>query len=85
MTYTQVVEEIRRWKASDKWMLLEALLRDLRATSGEGVQTPSRLSPQQRLRIAKEFHGSIRPAEGAIPTDDEVRRIIVEERFSKYS
>ncbi|MCL5996479.1 MAG: hypothetical protein M1546_10570 [Chloroflexi bacterium] len=84
MTYTQVVEEIRRWKSSDKWLLLETLLRDLRAASREGAQTPQRLSQQQRLRIAKELHGSIRPTEGAIPTDEDVRRIIGEERFGKY-
>ena len=84
MTYAQVVEEIRRWKSSDKWLLLETLLRDLRTTSGEGVQTHQRLSQQQRVRIAKALHGSIRPAEGGIPTDEDVRRIIGEERFSKY-
>jgi hypothetical protein len=84
MTYTQVVEEIRRWKASDKWLLLETLLRDLRAASGEGVMPPTRLSPQQRLRIAEELHGSIRSPESAIPSDEDVRRIIEEERFGKY-
>ena len=84
MTYTQVVEEIRRWKSSDKWLLIEMLLHELRAASGEGAQTHQRLSQPQRLKIAKMLHGSIRPAQGAIPTDEEVRRIISEERSSKY-
>ncbi len=81
MSYTQVLEEIKKWDNDQKWLLLEKLLHELRQASEGHSESPS---SAKRLEIANALYGSIRPSDRSIPDDEEVRRILNEERFAKY-
>ncbi len=86
MTHKQVIDEVKQWPPDQKWLLLEALLHDLRPMAATvPTRATPRLSPQARLEIARRFHGSIRPSHGPVPTDDDVRQIIDEARMHKYA
>lgn len=85
MNYSQIMDEIKHWNSSDKWSLLELLLRDLRLEDDMATLSQQRTSVEERLRIARELHGFIKPIHGPVPTDDDVKQIIREERFGKYA
>ena len=84
MTQAQVFEEIKRWSPAEKWTLLETLLRDLRGDDLAGMSDSQPLTAQERLAIAKALHGSIRPTQSAVPSDEDVRNIIAEARIAKH-
>ena len=85
MTNKQVIDEVKQWPPTEKWLLLKMLLHELRPSSATLTPAKQRLSPQARMEIARRFHGSIRPSSGPMPTDDDVRRIIDEARMGKYA
>jgi hypothetical protein len=85
MTYSQVLEAARRLEPFDKWSLIDALLRELRPYVLSPDRATPRLTTRERLEIARQLHGLIRPSHGRIPSDDEVRDIIAEERMRKYA
>ena len=81
MSYKQVLEEINKWDNSEKQALLETLLFELRQTSASRSE---QLSMENRIATADELYGSIKPVDRSVPDDDEILRIISEERYAKY-
>lgn len=61
-------------------VLNQALRRSLELNRAPDV----RHSAQERMRAAQALHGSIRPTNGDVPNDDDVRRIIEEARMAKH-
>jgi len=83
MTYTQVVSDAKQLSAAEKLDLVEALLRDLRQTVLPTV-SEHKQTVEDKLRIVDQLGGSLKPLNGPIPTDDEIRDGYTEELLRKY-
>ena len=83
MTYTQVVNDAKQLTTVEKLDLVEMLLRDLRQTVLPTV-SKRKQTVEDKLRIVDQLGGSLKPLNGGIPTDDEIRDDYTEELIHKY-
>jgi hypothetical protein len=86
MTYVQLVHETLRLTPSEKFALVEYLLRDLRSaveTQPAPAPTPE-LSEAEKLKLVEELGGVLRPKEGNAPTDEDLRNDYTRYLIEKY-
>ena len=83
MTYSQVVNDAKQLTTVEKLDLVEMLLRDLRQTVLPTMSKPIQ-TVDDKLRIVDQLGGSLKPLNGGIPTDDEIRDGYTEELIRKY-
>jgi len=74
LTRKQILEVVRSWPADEQFGLAHEILRDL------GQKEPT---PEQRREAFKRLEG-ILATDAPPPTDEEVERILEEERMRKY-
>jgi hypothetical protein len=83
MTYAQVVSEVKLLTATEKLDLVEVLLRDLRQTVSPVVREP-KPTVEEKLRNVEQLGGCLKPLNGTVPTDNEIREDYTEELIHKY-
>ena len=77
MSYREVVEEVKRWPFYEQLRLMEELARTMQRQGPPTGETPA--------VSMLELRGALKPADGKIPTDEEIKEIIVEHLLEKYT
>ena len=73
MSYREVVEEVKRWPFYEQLRLMEELARTMQRQAPPTGET-------QAVSIL-ELQGALKPADGKIPTDEEIEEIIAQGRL----
>ena len=77
MSYQEVVEEVKRWPFYEQLRLMEELARTMQRQSPPTSET-------QKVSIL-ELRGALKPEDGEIPSDEEIKEIIVGHLLEKYT
>ncbi len=75
MDYAEVVVEVKRLSQAEKIALLKVLADSL----NEGSQPKA-----ERKHTLKTLYGALRPADGRIPTDEEIKEEYIQHLVEKY-
>ena len=75
MDYAEVVVEVKRLSQAEKIALLKVLADSL----NEGSQPKA-----ERKHTLKMLYGALRPADGRIPTDEEIKEEYIQHLVKKY-
>ena len=79
MSYPEIVEEVKRLPFHEQLLLMEVLARALQR------QTPSPGQASPPVVSILDLQGILKPEDGRIPTDEELKEIIVEHLLDKYA
>lgn len=86
MTQQQIFEEFKSYPKAQKSVVIRQLLRMFEEDLEKEAQDGNELSINERIAIAKNLSGCLRPEAGFIPmTREEEREVITEYLEEKYS
>jgi hypothetical protein len=79
MSYQDIVAEVRRLPLHEQLRLMEELVRALQNQVLAQPLAPEPVAPMSALR------GILKPDNGPVPTDEEIRQIIVDDLLDKHA
>jgi hypothetical protein len=79
MSYLDIVAEVRRLPLHEQLRLMEELVHALQKQVLAPPVILDRVAPMSTLR------GVLKPEDGALPTDEEIRQIIADDLLDKHA
>jgi hypothetical protein len=79
MSYLELVAEVRRLPLHEQLRLMEELVHALQTRVLAPPEVGERVAPMSALR------GVLKPQNGAVPTDEELRQIIVDDLLDRHA
>jgi hypothetical protein len=79
MSYLDIVAEVRRLPLHEQLKLMEELVHALQNQVLAQPSVPEHVAPMSALR------GILKPENGTLPTDEEIRQIIADDLLEKHA